>query len=60
MSVQERTNTDSGIVCVPFQTDRGLWGMAHGPEVILEAALITHLESAYRTVSEPIRIDFLK
>jgi arginase len=47
-----------GIVCVPFQTDMGRWGMARGPHAILDAGLITRLHASGHTVSEPIWIDF--
>jgi arginase len=47
-----------GIVCVPFQTDMGRWGMARGPQAILDAGLIARLRSAGHTVSDPVWIDF--
>ena len=47
-----------GIICVPFQTDMGRWGMARGPQAILDAGLIARLQASGHTVSEPIWIDF--
>jgi arginase family enzyme len=47
-----------GIICVPFQTDMGRWGMARGPQAILEAGLIARLQASGHTVVEPIWIDF--
>lgn len=47
-----------GIICVPFQTDMGRWGMARGPQAILDAGLIARLQAAGHTVSAPIWIDF--
>jgi arginase len=49
---------DIGIICVPFQTDMGRWGMARGPEGILAAGLIARLQASGHRVSEPIWIDF--
>jgi len=47
-----------GIICVPFQTDMGRWGMARGPEAILDAGLIARLRASSHTVSDPTWIDF--
>jgi len=47
-----------GIVCVPFQTDMGRWGMARGPQAILDAGLIARLQASGHTVSDPVWIDF--
>jgi arginase len=47
-----------GIVCVPFHTDMGRWGMARGPQAILDAGLIARLHASGHTVAEPIWIDF--
>ena len=47
-----------GIICVPFQTDMARWGMARGPQAILDAGLIARLRAAGHTVAEPIWIDF--
>ena len=49
---------DIGIVCVPFQTDMARWGMARGPEAILDAGLISRLEASGHRVIDPIWIDF--
>ncbi|HLJ80823.1 MAG TPA: arginase family protein, partial [Ktedonobacterales bacterium] len=49
---------DIGIVCVPFQTDIGRWGMARGPQAILDAGLIERLEASGHAVFAPIWIDF--
>jgi arginase len=47
-----------GIICVPFQTDMGRWGMARCPQAILDAGLIGRLQASGHTVSEPTWIDF--
>jgi arginase len=47
-----------GIVCVPFQTDMARWGMARGPQAILDAGLIARLRASGHTVTEPIWIEF--
>ncbi len=47
-----------GIICVPFQTDMGRWGMARGPQAILDAGLVGRLRASGHTVAEPIWIDF--
>jgi arginase len=47
-----------GIVCVPFQTDMGRWGMARGPQAVLDAGLIARLQASGHAVSEPIWIEF--
>jgi arginase len=47
-----------GIICVPFQTDMARWGMARGPQAILDAGLIARLRASGHTVAEPIWIDF--
>jgi arginase len=47
-----------GIICVPFQTDMGRWGMARCPQAILDAGLISRLEASGHTVSKPVWIDF--
>jgi arginase family enzyme len=47
-----------GIVCVPFHTNMGRWGMARGPQAILDAGLIARLHASGHTVAEPIWIDF--
>src|SRR5260221_14564021 len=47
-----------GIICVPFQTDMGRWGMARGPQAVLDAGLIARLQVSGHTVSEPIWIEF--
>lgn len=49
---------DIGIVCVPFQTDMGRWGMARGPRAILDAGLIERLTATGHTVSEPVWVEF--
>jgi arginase len=55
---QEQTAMEIGIICVPFQTDMGLWGMARGPQAILEAELVACLQASGHTVAEPIWIAF--
>jgi arginase len=47
-----------GIICVPFQTDMGRWGMARGPQAILDAGFIARLQASGHTVAEPIWIEF--
>lgn len=49
---------DIGIVCVPFQNDMARWGMAKGPQSVLDAGLIERLRSASHTVREPHWIEF--
>lgn len=49
---------DIGIVCVPFQTDMGRWGMARGPQAMLDAGLIERLKASGHTVSAPVWIEF--
>ncbi len=46
-----------GIICVPFQTDMARWGMARGPQAILDAGLIERLRASGHMVAEPIWID---
>ena len=49
---------DIGIVCVPFQNDMARWGMARGPQAVLDAGLIERLRASGHTVREPRWIEF--
>src|SRR5260221_5260407 len=55
---REQTRMEIGIVCVPFQSDMGRWGMARGPQAVLEAGLIARLHASGHPVAEPIWIEF--
>jgi arginase family enzyme len=43
---------ETGIVCVPFHTDMGRWGMARGPQAILDAGLIARSHASGHTVGD--------
>jgi arginase len=48
------------IVCVPYQVDVARWGVAKGPQALLEAGLLQQIEQHGHTVSTPIWIELPK
>lgn len=48
------------IVCVPFSNDVARWGVAAGPQAVLEAGLIEQLQARGHTVRPPTWVEFSK
>lgn len=45
------------IICVPYQNDVARWGMARGPQALLDAGLIDALHATGHTTLEPVWIE---